>query len=65
MCQCMQGESYNNGEGGKERMTVMIDTGNYIAAKAAVMAKTINSSINFLIMFSFPVFIFIKIAELF
>jgi len=36
----MQRESDNNGtRGGKEEMTVIIDTGNRIAAKAAVMAK--------------------------
>jgi pyruvate/2-oxoacid:ferredoxin oxidoreductase alpha subunit len=34
----MQGKGNNYGAGGKE-MTIMIDTGNYIAAKAAVMAK--------------------------
>jgi len=36
----LQSKSNNFGKGGKEKMsTVMIDTGNYIAAKAAVMAK--------------------------
>jgi pyruvate/2-oxoacid:ferredoxin oxidoreductase alpha subunit len=36
----MQRESDNNGtRGGEEEMTVIIDTGNRIAAKAAVMAK--------------------------
>ena len=35
----MQSKGNNDGTGGGEEMTVMIDTGNYIAAKAAVMAK--------------------------
>jgi len=35
----MRRQSNYNGTGGKTTMTMMIDTGNYIAAKAAIMAK--------------------------
>jgi 2-oxoisovalerate ferredoxin oxidoreductase alpha subunit len=35
----LQSKSNYNGAGGKEKMSIMIDTGNYIAAKAAIMAK--------------------------
>jgi hypothetical protein len=35
----MQRQSYHYGtRGGKEKMTIMMDTGNRIAAKAAIMA---------------------------
>ncbi len=39
MCKCMQCESNNYGEGGLTMKNIMINTGNYIAAKAAIMAK--------------------------